>query len=300
MLVTRSTITGAWTGVDAIGCDGGSMPGPVILEMGSADPASGNTLSWMQNGGSNAAGVLAESCVVRASFQYNIFRDSFVGVCVNEFVAGPNPSGPLHPFVFKHNRFEGMSSAGIDERGQLYSPTSPPPTTYIEEISDNTFANNSQVVHQPDTFVMAMYLRGNNVGKARRNTVVGFDVGVSLDQGAENIDFGRPGDPGQNVFDCNSAIGGAAGSDFQITNAEAPDADAGPPDADAGPPDADAGPLKLLHFAGNSWDHVPPRVRSSSEGLNGVEISWTPVPGLDFDLTNSSLVTDACPSGRIP
>jgi len=46
MLMTRTIVTGGWTGVFAEGCNGASAALPVVLEMGSNDAASGNTV-WV-------------------------------------------------------------------------------------------------------------------------------------------------------------------------------------------------------------------------------------------------------------
>jgi hypothetical protein len=62
--------------------------------------------------------------------------------------------------------------------------------------------------------------------------------------------------------------------------------------------DADATPM--LSFAGNSWDHGPPRVASEEVADNGVEIRLEWAPPLLFDLSGSSLVTTPCPAGRTP
>ena len=81
MLITRSTITSAWRGVVAKGCGSATYDDPVMLEMGTDDPASGNTVSWMTaGGGAIAAGVTLEDCLIRGSFQYNTFSDSVFGV----------------------------------------------------------------------------------------------------------------------------------------------------------------------------------------------------------------------------
>jgi hypothetical protein len=282
MLMTRSTVTGGWHGVLAVGCDGSDTPGPVILEMGTDDPTSGNTVTWMQGQNGTGVGAIVDNCVVRASFQYNTIADCSIGISVG----GNTPIGS-RPFQIKHNTFARMPNVGVRAAGT---------SVFVEEISDNRFIDSTRV---PTSFQRAagMHLSNTNVGKVRRNVFVGNDVGARLDEGAELTDFGRPGDPGGNVFFCNSGIDGWLGADVVVYY---------PPvvarsfsEADGGPDAGDADSPLLLPFAGNSWDHDPQRIATPDSPTNGVEISLEQAPPLVFDLSGSSVVTTPCPAGRI-
>jgi len=283
MLMTRTIVTGGWTGVFAEGCNGASAALPVVLEMGSNDAASGNTVSWMQGQSGMGNGVFLNNCVARASFQYNSFVDSSTGLNIGGSVA----PGAVTPFVVKHNTFLRMSNIGLYAWGSAI---------FIDEISDNRFMGATRTA---DSFLSAVGLRIEMpvVGKVRRNEFAGNDVGLRLDVDAEQTDVGRPGDPGGNVFYCNSGIDGWLGADVSIVYpmVRAP---RGLRDDDSGA-DADDGGSNGLRFAGNAWDTVPPRVESVDLGTNGVEISLEWAPPLVFDLSDATLVTTACPTGRI-
>ena len=299
MLMTRTTLTGGWTGVLAVGCDGSDVAVPVILEMGTDDPASANTVTSMQGQNGMGNGVFLNSCVARASFQYKTIANCSTGINVGGSAAGPIPSA-TKPFVFKHNTFARMSNIGLYDWGSAIS---------IEEISDNRFLDSTR---SADAFQAAVGLRIEqpNVGKVRRNVFTGNDIGLRLDMGAEQTDLGRPGDPGTNTFYCNSGIDGWLGSDVSVVYPmvrgprgilhDDAGADAGGDDAAGGDDGAADGGSSGLPFAGNAWDHVPPRVESVDLATNGVEISLEWAPPLVFDLSGASLVTTPCPTGRIP
>jgi hypothetical protein len=292
MLMTRSTVTGGWVGVLAVGCDGSDKPVPVQLEMGTNDPSSGNTITWMHGQNGMGYGVIVNNCVARASFQYNTIADCRDGITLG----GSGPNTGSRPFLIKHNKFARMSNIGLYDWGTDIS---------IEEISDNRFLDTTRPA---SAFERAVGLRIGqaNVGKVRRNVFAGNDVGLRLDAGTEQTDLGRPGDPGGNVFYCNSGIEGWLGADVIVSYPPMSRPYRGAKgvrasfvrEADGGD---DAGSPALLPFAGNAWDQAAPRVESLDFGTNGVEIGldgWA--PPLVFDLSGSSLVTTPCPQGRVP
>jgi Protein of unknown function (DUF1565) len=295
MLMTRSTVTGGWTGVFAVGCDGSDAPVPVLLEMGTDDPSSGNAVTWMQGQSGMGNGVVVNNCVARASFQYNTIADCSTGINLG----GSGPSPGSRPFLIKHNTFARMSNIGLYDWGSAI---------FVEEISDNRFLDTTRAA---SSFERAVGLRIEqaNVGKVRRNSFAGNDVGLRLDAGTEQTDLGRPGDPGENVFYCNSGIDGWLGADVVVSYPPMSPPTSRPSrgangfrgsfvrDADGGD---DAGSPALLPFAGNAWDQAAPRALSLDFAPNGVEIGLDWAPPLVFDLSGSSLVTTPCPQGRIP
>jgi hypothetical protein len=286
-----------------------------MLQMGTDDPASGNTVTWMQSA-AMGTGVNTQDCVVRASFQYNTISDCNIGLVVQESSVGPTP-GSVHPFSIKHNTFARMTHQGLTATGI---------SVFIDEVSDNRFFGTTRPANWSE-LGMAMRLSAPIVGKVRRNVFAGNDVGLVLNQGAEQTDLGRPGDPGENVFSCNSGIDGWAGADVMIiypmsrvtggaqsmrgprfvgeadggldASDDGDDGDDGDGGVDTGD-GGDADDPAWLPFAGNSWDHDPPRVAPSDFAENGLEIRLDWAPPFVFDLRGSSLATTPCPAGRIP
>jgi Protein of unknown function (DUF1565) len=296
--MTRSTLTGGWVGALVLGCDGAATPGPVLLEMGTDDPTSGNSVTWMQGQNGMGDGVVVGSCA-RASIQYNTISDCSNGLNVGGGGPGPSPTGPPHRFVIKHNTFARMSRMGLVAYGS---------SALIDEISDNRFLGTTRL---QNTFERAVGLRITEpiVGKVRRNVFAGNDVGLRLDPAAEMTDIGRPDDPGENVFYCNSGVDNWLGGDVLVSYPPIPQPSHGAGrlrssmfarQDDAGTDGGDAGAPALLHFAGNVWDHVAPRVEQIDFPPNGVEIFTEWAPPLGFDLSGASLVTTACPPGRVP
>ena len=202
MLMTRSTATGGWNGVEAQGCNdlGG---GPAMLQMGTDDPTSGNTVTWMQSVSIGTA-IYAGSCVVSASFQYNTISDCNNGLTIDDHFP-PTPASVLSEYgQAQHVHTYGVH--GIRHRRRRH---------FVEEVSDNRFFDTTQT---PASTVLGIAMRiwMPVVGKVRRNVFVGNDIGLVLDQGAEQTDVGRPGDPGGNVFSCNSGVDGLPGADVVV------------------------------------------------------------------------------------
>jgi hypothetical protein len=304
MLMTRSTVTGGWTGVEAIGCISVGTPGPVMLQMGTDDPTSGNTVTWMQSE-AMGTGVNARSCLVRGSFQHNAISDCNIGMAMIQGSSVPPAPGSPHLVSIKHNTFARMSHQGLIISGDAF---------FVDEVSDNRFFDTTRIPSPANSYVApAMRIMSPVVGKVRRNLFVGNDIGLVLGQEAERTDLGRPGDPGGNVFSCNSGIAPWTGSDVMIAYPMPPryghprsqggtsfvrEADGGVDGGDDRLDGGDADTTPMLSFAGNSWDHDPPRVVSEEVADNGVEIRLEWAPPLLFDLSGASLVTTPCPAGR--
>ena len=273
LVVTHSTFTGGWMGIDSTACEDGVPPGHVVLEVGNDDPTSGNAFSWMQAQEWLGFGVRVGACAILTSLQYNSFSDSVVGAEIGG--EGPTPNG--RPLVVRHNTFDRLSETGLRVGWGAI----------IEEVSDNRFS----AVARPSTSAGAMVFLTPSIGKVRRNVIAGGDVGLMIWPGVESIDFGRADDPGGNVFYCNSggdATAYVTGGDVlyypSLPRSLAPDPDGGAP--------------PTLHFAGNFWDHLPPRTGDLS-APDGTEFRLDPAWPVQLDVSNASLVTTPCPPGRI-
>ena len=277
MLITRSTITAAWEGVRALGCGSSSYDDPVMLEMGTDDPASGNTISWMTAANDLGIGVALRDCLIRGSFQYNTFRDSRIGASIADlgFVSPPHTRVNVS---FKHNTFERLSKYGLLANGTAL---------FVEEISGNRFSDVTKVTSQPGIEAAALSMDMFNVGTVRGNEFIGNDTaiaaGFSTSSGTP-ADFGTSSDPGDNVFRCNSAQQGNGGDVKMVGN----------------PADPELTWAGTLHLAGNAWDHLPPTLLTVEPPPNGVDISVLYAPHIDIDRGNPILSLAACPSGRVP
>jgi hypothetical protein len=263
-------------GVYAVGCDGTAVDAPVILEMGNDDPASGNTVSWMQSSNGMAVGAWLLDCVIRSSFQYNTFTDSSLGVVViGEDIFFPPYERPHTSF--KHNTFERLGFRGLSISVKRY---------FVDEISDNRFVDNTRPLNGAFTqSSRALYLDIRaEMGSIRRNQFIGNDVGVEIDLWSPQngaTDFGTSSAPGNNVFRCNSGVTDV-GADVLIS-ADTVDW------------------TGTLHFAGNAWDHAPPTLQLANPPPNGTDIALPPdVPNITVDRANATLSTAVCPSGRVP
>src|SRR5579883_1362609 len=159
---------------------------------------------------------------------------------------GPAPPGH---FVIEDNQFSDLTSIGLDVRA----------STSMDSLQRNPFARITSAGGVPPGG--ALSINGNNVAsneyptilRARDNTFIGNDIAIQW-LGTSSIgvssDFGKVGDPGNNVFRCNStAIGSANGYDVDFTL----------------PGDG----TTTLWFAGNAWDHVPPSQANQSTAPNG-------------------------------
>ena len=278
IVLRSSVLTGGWTGVRANGCDPMKVSGPVVVEMGGPDPASGNVVSWMQAPNDGASGVSFEGCVIRGYFQNNAFVDSAYGIMLD---TGHVPVGSFgfRPVTIKNNAFERLTAGGIVVVEGLIQ---------IDELSDNRFIGISRVVSQdPGPPAVAVSSELARLGKVRRNLFVGNDFGVLLRVPGQSAaaDLGTVEDPGNNVFRCNSALRGA-GADLAFSAGE---------NVDAG-----AGWAGTVSAVGNAWDHATPTVLSDEPTPNGCDISLIRVPSLTLDLRNSSLATAECPMDRVP
>jgi hypothetical protein len=277
IVIRSSLLTGGWAGLRAHGCEQMMLAGPVLVEMGGPDPASGNVVSWMQAPGDGAAGARLEGCVLRASFQNNAFVDSVYGVTIDD-KGVPFGTPGRRPLTIKHNSFERLAAGGVVAAGN---------SVEIVELSDNRFVGITRAVGKvPGPRAIALSIDLLRLGKVRRNQFIGNDFGMLLAvpvAPGQAADFGTADDPGGNVFRCNSSPD-EPGADLGFMGVVSSDPNWG----------------GTIHLAGNAWDHTPPTVRTDDPIPNGCDISTIRVPHVTLDVQNSSLATGICPVDRVP
>jgi hypothetical protein len=281
--MVKSTLSGGWLGLYGIGCTAGVGNAPVVLEIGDSDPTNRNVFSWMQ--GDNTYDVLVNPCVVRATFQHNLFTNSRVGLDVDQ---SHDPSPEVHHITIANNTFTNLSERGVG----LIGTTS---KAFVDYLSNNTFTN---ITKSPgdSTISVALGLTSTisgMLGKMRGNTFVSNDVGVNLVamNGALGAppDFGTLDDPGGNSFRCNSSAL-SPGADVWI-----------------GRWSPDTIWEGVVPFAGNAWDHVPPTLLSSDSFPDGTDIviatglaAQPDAGGTAVNASNPTLATAVCPAGKTP
>jgi hypothetical protein len=275
--MTRSRITGGWWGVIAMGFDW-ETASPLVASVQIGDETAGNSFEALTLPGNIGGALLVWSGVTNSSFRYNTVIDSAGGVVIdqrNEDGMGKNS------FVINDNTFLRLSVTGVF----LWSPT-----PVVEELNDNSFVDISGD-HSGGAQPTAWAIAANGfsgvsdfpvIKKARRNQFIGNDVAIVLGDGtgvsfgsSGPLDFGRPDDPGGNVFRCNSKTSGAGGDLLVYVSGTG-----------------------MAPFAGNVWDHFPPTTGPDPTAPNGTDIiTYSSPPSIDT--TNGTVGTEACPAGRV-
>jgi hypothetical protein len=87
------------------------------------------------------------------------------------------------------------------------------------------------------------------------------------------IDFGRAGDPGGNIFNCNAVTGDPRATTIAVQVPVAPQVS--------------------LDFAGNLWDHAPPRIRRGFEPHRRAEVVLATGPAA-LEVGNAAPTGDVC------
>jgi len=265
--MTGSTLTGGWAGLFGVGCArGGGGSGEVVLDIGGADVASGNTISSMHMPDAGW-GVLVEECA-SGRFRFNRFVDDGYGVSLDQSLA-TSPSS----FSFAHNTFESLWYQGLGTLG----------LATIDDLTDNQFIDISASFWRvsQSAWATALATDAANLKRARNNKFIGNDIGVQLavsDNSISPSDFGTPADPGNNVFRCNSSPPVGEGADvLVISNGSS-----------------------ILPFAGNAWDHNPPTVVTSDPYADGSDMVLNGSPSPQVDTSSASVATADCPINRVP
>ena len=92
-------------------------------------------------------------------------------------------------------------------------------------------------------------------------------------------DFGTAGDPGGNVFACNSSATTKINGDVIV--------------------DAAANGVVTLPFEGNAWDHVPPTSAARSSAANGTDLQLPDTLAPAPNTTGATEANITCPAGRV-
>ncbi len=282
--VTGSAFSDGAAGIWAVGCNSGQTPPAaalahsfVALRVG--DGTAGNTFRRFALGGAGA-GVVVWSCASSIDVHGNGFADSETGILMIRWVA--DTAAPTHVSLVA-NTFDSLRVAGVWLNRALV----------VDELRDNSFSGIPSALlisgddsNEPATFPA--------VANARGNQFVGNGTAVAL-KGVPNqayagatprIDFGRAGDPGNNVFRCNSSMGGAAAAGYDVILDASPKA------------------LASTSFVGNFWDHAPPTTvtaataQTVADGTDVVMLTSTMNASIDF--SNAQLSSVPCPAGRTP
>lgn len=181
--------------------------------------------------GRTGFGVLVWDCAARTRIERSQFADSNFGVYLTGHTvlqpgAARDPDQP--PVTVSRNDFASLTQHGV----------------FVEravdvELRDNTFHStpSALAVYATPTEAPRVRARGNAFFGNRIAVEV---LGVGALPPASQIDFGRADDPGDNHFNCNAVRGDPDGATVAIRVPAAAGA--------------------MLAFAGNRWDHAPPRV----------------------------------------
>jgi hypothetical protein len=187
--ITASTLTGAWKGLRAVGCVWPGDAVPVLVEIGGADPSSGNTFSslrnyYVDNNGDFGYGAQFGGCVVQVSILHNTFTDTDCAVAIN---TNESASSRDH-YTIRDNLFQRLPWCGIHAMGYNH---------FIDELSDNRFVEISGLLApNSGTVTSAVNVTLLGLGKVRGNQFVGNDSAVTLvhDQWQPGGDVGVWGD----------------------------------------------------------------------------------------------------------
>jgi hypothetical protein len=290
--LTSSRLVGAWSGIWAPGC-GTNEPAQVQvgLLIGGETPGTGNTFSQIRNSTADAAGLALGPCVAYGIVQNNVFVDSNAGIMLDQpgelSDGGKEIAAPgRNAFRFVDNDFLHLDDFGIAVVGV---------GSRIEEVSGNLFEDISTTRMNENYYLgVGLLLQGRGgetvprLVRARGNRFVGNDAAVFLGGASEllesqSVDFGTSGDPGANVFRCNSRPTGDSmvGGDIIVSS--------------------DSAASTTLSFAGNGWDHVPPTSSTSDARSNGTDIAvLSPNVKPTIDASNATIDATACPISAVP
>ncbi|HEY1818185.1 MAG TPA: protein kinase [Kofleriaceae bacterium] len=272
LALVGSIVRGSYGGLWTTGCSDRGDLVPVRAEVGDDTETGRNVFEGIRNPGARASAINVWDCTRDIVIRRNTLVDGDSGLMITR-----HPPGPMTPViahvVVAHNRFQGMTWVGVG----LFD------VARIDELDGNSFFANigsalrsTALLLDPAEQEPPLY---PSIGRARHNTFARNDVGLELRgrllQGAAPIDFGHPGDPGDNTFACNSTER-ATSPGFDVL---------------LGPTVRTDRPLP---FVGNRWDHVPPTIGHDS--VNGTDIETSQPAGLDT--SGGSDVDYTCPRNR--
>lgn len=221
--------------------------------------------------------------------RFNVVRDSRFyggdyGVAVEQ---RPEADGSHNRFQISGNLFQEQGVAGL----LLFR------SVEVQDLSDNIFRGIRKLAGSIEKTAALRLISRSEVGapannkfprlRARRNLFTGNDAGLTFDFIIDDqapipvaintaIDFGRPGDPGQNVFACNRTLDGSAERGFDVGVLM----------------EGDGGGEILL--AGNAWDHAPPTRALFGDAPNGIDL-MAPADTVSIDVSGAIIAGQPCP-----
>ena len=152
----------------------------------------------------------------------------------------------------------------------------------VQRLEGNWFANN--LGDADDAAAIALYLEEGELPRvrARRNRLTSNDIAVTIrgngpiPRDAE-LDFGRPGDPGDNRFLCSGFRRGRRTGGHVVV--EIP-----------------AEPGAILHLAGNQWGTLPLLIHRGPGRHRPVDVALDAQPGPIVDLGGAVSMNRSCVS----
>jgi hypothetical protein len=247
LAMVGSRVKGSYTGVWTTGCSDDKVDVPIRAEIGDGTDAGRNWFISIRNPQGSAVAVNAWDCTRELLLRRNNFEDSDTGLVITRHPPATGTSSITHNVV-EHNRFDGITTVAISLRD----------VASIDVLDGNVFwrdrglaARATAIRLDPAEQKPPYY---PSIFRARHNKFARNDIGLDF-RGTEllaesPVDFGRPDDPGDNTFSCNSS-----------EHDDAPGFDVRVDVAMRGAP---------LQLAGNHWDHAPPTI--GRDRVNGTDI----------------------------
>jgi hypothetical protein len=265
LTLTGSTLKSSYFGAWVLGCGTGDVPIPVAAAIGDGSEPGRNYFRSLRAPGSTGSGLRVWDCTRSLTVRSNTFEDSDTGINVIRHLDAP----AAHDLVVEGNKLHALTRYGaIFSRAAI-----------VDRFDDNWIFEVSGRPSSAAERAVGLVLDGGGehppgfpqIRRARHNRIVTSDVGIELRGTSARVgdrrsllDFGRPDDPGHNLLHCNGTERGAAIPGYDVHVAVASDG---------------SGSLLL---AGNTWDHVPPRiVRGPADNGTEVVLPAGAAPALD-------------------
>jgi len=275
--ITESQVQAAATGIFAVGCDDRfpTRQNPVALEIGDGTAAGANTFQFQDPAGGFSVAIGA--CVTRMTVRNNTFSGVNTGINIEQPLRA---QGAANHFVIDDNKFDRLRGTGLSLVGGL---------AVVEELKGNVFSQISTSTSPgfSGAGISIVGLKEDGIARiayARGNSFVDNDVGVMIVSSYDYkptfmaSDFGTMGDPGANVFRCNSRPVPAVGGDVIV--------------------DLVPTGVATLPFSGNLWDHMPPTHHLWNSKVNGDDWAVSSDTSIHIADDGSSQDTTPCAAGR--
>jgi len=207
-------------------------------------------------------GILVWDCARRFRVADSIFTDGDHGIQLvrhAESFVGRDSLDP--PALIEHNEFAELRDYGLSL--EL--------AAHVELVRNFTWGSPAGLVissrsNQPPR-IRARYNRFTD------NVVAVNITGTRELPGGSVIDFGRTDDPGWNAFNCNAVTGDPRAATIAVQ--------------------VPVAPRVSLDFAGNRWDHAPPRVRRGFAPDRRAEVVLASGPAA-VEVSNAVSISSAC------